>query len=110
MQFKDYQRYRWFFSSTNKLVVGGKNASLGEMYNNLVSKGVNIPNGFAITADAYFYFLKVTGLARKIENELKGLDIHNLKMLQVKGKAVREMILASTLPENLQKEITSPYR
>ena len=90
--------------------VGGKNASLGELYNNLVEKGVNCANGFAITADAYFNFLKKTGLDKKIENNLKNLDVRNLKILQEKGKLVREMILASTLPEDLQKEISSAYK
>ncbi len=91
-------------------VVGGKNASLGEMYNNLVEKGVNIPNGFTVTAGAYFHFLEKTGLDKKIEQALSGLDIHNLKMLQEKGREVREAILAATLPEELQKEIGSAYR
>ena len=91
-------------------VVGGKNASLGELYNNLVQKGVNCANGFAITADAYFYFLKKTGLDKKVEETLKNLDIHNLKMLQEKGKAVREIILKAILPEDLQNEIRISYK
>jgi len=91
-------------------IVGGKNASLGEMYNNLISKGVNIPNGFAVTADAYFYFLRETELDKKIESILKNLDVHDLRMLQEKGKLVREMILQSTLPQNLQNEIAASYK
>lgn len=91
-------------------VVGGKNASLGEMYNNLVSKGINIPNGFAVTADAYFYFLRKTSLDKEIQLVLKDLDIHNLKMLQERGKSVREMILQSELPEDLQDDIRASYK
>jgi pyruvate,water dikinase len=90
-------------------LVGGKNASLGEMYQNLTSKGVNVPNGFATTAGAYFYFLKKTGLDKKIEEVLKDLDVHNLKSLQQKGKKVRNLILGATLPQELQKDIISAY-
>src|SRR3990167_4773706 len=64
----------WFNEIRNRDVsrVGGKNASLGEMYQMLRSKGVAIPNGFAVTADAFFYFLKSAGLDR----ELKKLTTH----------------------------------
>ncbi|MBM3206042.1 MAG: phosphoenolpyruvate synthase [Candidatus Staskawiczbacteria bacterium] len=91
-------------------VVGGKNASLGELYNNLIPKGVNCANGFAITADAYFAFLKETGLDKQIDGILKNLDVHNLKMLQAKGREAREAILAATFPEDLQKEIGFFYK
>jgi pyruvate,water dikinase len=66
--------------------VGGKNASLGEMYNNLLSKGVNLANGFATTAEAYFDFLQKTGLGPQIEAILKDLDVHDLRALQERGK------------------------
>ena len=55
-------------------LVGGKNASLGEMYQNLESKGIKVPNGFAITAYAYRYFLKYAGIEDEIKKVLKGLD------------------------------------
>ncbi len=90
-------------------VVGGKNASLGEMINNLVPKGVNIPDGFATTADAFFSFLKETGLDAKIQQTLKELDTSNIKALQAAGKTVREIILNSVLPDHLQKEIVLAY-
>lgn len=90
--------------------VGGKNASLGEMTNALISKGVNIPFGFATTAEAYFNFLAVTGLDKKIEEVLKDLDIHNLRQLAVKGKEVRELILGSQLPEAFGQEIILAYK
>ncbi len=90
-------------------LVGGKNASLGEMYNNLVSKGLNVPNGFATTSPAYFYFLKNNQLTEKIEGILKDLDVSDLKSLGFKGKKVRDLILSAQLPEDLKKDIISAY-
>ena len=90
-------------------IVGGKNASLGEMYNNLVSLGVNIPNGFATTSEAYFYFLDQSGLTQQIDEILKNINVHNLKALQEKGKKVRELIISATLPQDLQNDIVSAY-
>lgn len=90
--------------------VGGKNASLGEMYNNLVSKGVNVPNGFATTSDAYFNFLKETGLAKQIEDILHNVNVHDLKSLQEKGKNVRQLILEANLPEELEQDIAVAYK
>ena len=89
--------------------VGGKNAALGEMYSNLVPFGVNIPDGFALTADAYRHFFKKTGLDEKIKKILSDLDTRNIKNLQVRGKKVREEILKSILPQDLQDAITKAY-
>jgi len=91
-------------------LVGGKNASLGEMINNLLQKGVNIPDGFATTAPAFFAFLKETELDKKIEEILKDLDTHNIKNLQIAGKTIRDLILQATLPEQLQKDIAKAYK
>ena len=66
--------------------VGGKNASLGEMYVDLLKKGLRIPNGFATTADAYRYFLDSAGLKNKIRKILRGLDTHNEDNLGLKEK------------------------
>ena len=90
--------------------VGGKNASLGEMTKAVVSKGVNVPFGFATTAEAYFYFLSTTGLDKKIEETLKDLDIHDLKQLSLKGKQARDLILNSKLPDDLEKDILISYK
>ncbi len=90
--------------------VGGKNASLGEMIQKLAPKGINIPDGFATTAEAYFDFLASTGLDKKIDTILKGLDVHNLKQLAKKGKQVRELILSARLPGYLSQEITAAYK
>ncbi|MDO8486425.1 MAG: phosphoenolpyruvate synthase, partial [Candidatus Staskawiczbacteria bacterium] len=91
-------------------LVGGKNASLGEMINNLISLGVNIPNGFATTSDAYFNFLDTVGLTEKINAILKDINVHDIKILQEKGKAVRSLILNSKLPEDLQRDIVLSYK
>ena len=90
--------------------VGGKNASLGEMFNALVPKGVNIPGGFAITAEAYQHFLKEAGLFDRMTEVLKTLDTKNIKNLQARGKKIREMIVAAELPKDLKEDIAKAYR
>ncbi len=90
--------------------VGGKNASLGEMTKAVVSKGVNVPYGFATTAEAYFYFLSTNGLDKKIEETLKDLDFHDLKQLAIKGKEARDLIINSKLPDELEKDILIAYK
>ena len=91
-------------------LVGGKNASLGEMYRNLTGKGVNVPNGFAVTATAYRYFLKKAKIEEKIKEILSDLDTHDLRNLTERGRKVRELILDSELPEELEEEIRAAYR
>lgn len=102
----------WFkdLSSDDVGLVGGKNASLGEMYNTLVPQGVNVPNGFAITAGAYRKFMKDSGLLETIRKELAGLDANNIKKLQAAGKKVRGEILKCRLPADLTQEILVAYR
>jgi len=91
-------------------LVGGKNAALGEMYQNLTPLGINVPNGFTITATAYRHFLKQSGLEEKIKEALTGLNTRNIKNLQKCGRTVRELILKSELPANLQNDIASAYK
>lgn len=91
-------------------LVGGKNASLGEMYRNLSKEKVNIPNGFAVTAHAYFYLLDHAGIKDDLKKILKGLDTHNIKDLQDKGRRVRELIRNAEFPEELTKAITKAYK
>ena len=102
----------WFRDLTINDVplVGGKNASLGEMYRTLTKKGVNIPNGFAVTAYAYKYFLKKAKIQNKIRQILSDLDTHNLRNLAEKGRNVRKTILEAELPEELQNVITRAYK
>ncbi len=90
--------------------VGGKNAALGEMYSNLTPLGVNIPDGFAITADAYRYFFKKTGLDERIKEILSDLNTKDIRNLQIRGKKVRETILKAELPLDLSKAIAEAYK
>ncbi len=91
-------------------LVGGKNASLGEMYQDLTSKGVRIPNGFAVTAYAYRYFLEKTGLKKKIKEILSDLNTKDTRNLSEHGKKVREAILKADLPLEIEKEIITHYK
>ena len=111
MSLKSKKFILWFKEISHRDVpfVGGKNASLGEMYNSLSKKGVNIPDGFATTSFAFWHFMKKTGLKEKIEEILKDLDVSDIKNLQEKGKKVRDLILKSEIPEDLEKEILKNY-
>jgi pyruvate,water dikinase len=102
---------RWYKDITIKDVptVGGKNASLGEMYQYLTPLGINIPNGFAITGDAYYYFLDKGQIRKPIEELLKHLNPQNIKELQRVGKEIRKLIMKTPLPEDLAQEIVSAY-
>ncbi len=102
----------WFKELSNDDVglVGGKNASLGEMYRTLTSKGVRIPNGFAITASAYRLFMKESKTDRRIRTILKDLNTKNLRNLQAHGKAVRAAIMEAHLPVKLETIIRASYR
>jgi len=101
----------WFDEISIKDVplVGGKNGSLGEMYRYLTPKGINIPKGFAITAQAYFYFLEKNGIKNTISDLLKKIDPKDIKNLQKISKQIRELILKTPLPEDLEKEIIAAY-
>lgn len=90
--------------------VGGKNASLGEMYGALSRQGLRIPNGFATTAEAYNYFLDSAGLKAKIKKELRGLDTHDVKDLMKRGQAVRDLIMSVPFPKDLAAEIATAYK
>ena len=103
---------RFFNELTIKDVpqVGGKNASLGEMYGHLVKKGIKIPNGFATTAQAYNYFLDSTGLKKKIKDILKGLDTGNMRDLAHRGAEIRKLIIATEMPRDFSQAILEAYR
>jgi len=90
--------------------VGGKNASLGEMYQKLTKQGVNIPNGFATTAEGYRFFFEKTGLKKQIHAILDGLDTHKVVDLDNRAKKVRAAIIAAKYPDVLKKEIIIAYR
>ena len=90
-------------------LVGGKNASLGEMYNQLSSEGVQVPNGFATTSEAFWLFLKENELEEKLDQQMKDLDHENYSNLSEKGKKARELIMKAALPEVLSKAILAAY-
>jgi len=91
-------------------LVGGKNASLGEMYQKLTPQGVRVPAGFAITAYAYRYLLKKAGIEQQIRKILRGLDTNNMKDLAARGAAVRQAIMEAKFPPELEKAIVLEYR
>jgi pyruvate,water dikinase len=103
---------KWFADITIEDVplVGGKNASLGEMVRELAGKGVKVPNGFAITADAYRHFIREAGIDERIRATLSDLDTHDMANLSERGQAVRQAILNATLPADLQTVIGYAYR
>jgi pyruvate,water dikinase len=90
-------------------MVGGKNASLGELYRQLSGAGVRVPNGFAITADGYRYFMQGAGLAAQVKGLLSGLEVTNLAVLAERGLAIRHAITAAEIPADLQDAIVAAY-
>ncbi len=90
--------------------VGGKNASLGEMYHNLAPKGVHLPNGVATTSDSYFYFLDNANIRNRITEILEGLDVTDVDELKIRGAMIRKTILNAPFPEDFEDEIRRGYR
>ncbi|MEN6464653.1 MAG: phosphoenolpyruvate synthase [Syntrophaceae bacterium] len=90
--------------------VGGKNSSLGEMIRELTSKGVRIPDGYAVTAAAYRYLLESAGITSQIQTILSDLDTHDMKNLSERGKKIRSLIYSAELPKDLRTEIIAAYK
>ena len=90
-------------------VVGGKNASLGEMISQIPT-GVRIPNGFATTSHAFRIFLQRDSLDARIESALKNLDSDNISQLSSTGAMIRQWIIEQSLPESLEKEIRLAFQ
>jgi pyruvate,water dikinase len=90
--------------------VGGKNASLGEMIGSLTKLGVQVPGGFATTADAYREFLKQGGLDARIRAELAGLDVDDVTKLAATGAKIRGWILATPFPAEIEKAVLEEFR
>lgn len=90
-------------------LVGGKNASLGEMIQQLTPKGVSVPNGFATTAYAYRYFVKSAGLEAKLRELFSDLDVEDVNNLRQRGKKARALILETPFPEDLNNAIVTAY-
>ncbi|MEQ8466086.1 phosphoenolpyruvate synthase [Coleofasciculus sp. E1-EBD-02] len=90
-------------------LVGGKNASLGEMIRQLTAKGVRVPTGFATTAYAYRYFIKEAGLEERLRELFSDLDVEDMSNLRVRGKQARSLILNTPFPEDLRTAIAESY-
>ncbi len=90
-------------------IVGGKNASLGEMYRHLSSAGIRVPNGFATTSDAYRHYIRHNQLEQRIDNILSDLDTHDVQALMQVGRQIRSWILHGEMPDDLAGEIVSAY-
>ena len=102
---------RWFneIGINDVPLVGGKNASLGEMYRELATAGVKVPNGFAITAEAYRYFLRETGVDAQIRDVLRDLDTGDIENLRSRGTRVRHSIMSAEIPADLEQAIAQAY-
>lgn len=90
-------------------LVGGKNASLGEMIQQLTPKGVNVPTGFAVTAHAFRYFMQKAGLEQRLRQLLSDLDVENIDNLRERGRRARALILDTPFPTELETAITDAY-
>ncbi|WP_250123822.1 phosphoenolpyruvate synthase [Chroococcidiopsis sp. CCMEE 29] len=90
-------------------LVGGKNASLGEMIQQLAPRGVNVPNGFATTAYAYRYFIQAAGLEEKLRSLFSDLDIEDVNNLRQRGKQARSLLLNTPFPDELKEAIATAY-
>ena len=102
----------WFRDIKYKDVplVGGKNASLGEMYNQLSGEGINVPNGFVLSSRAYWYFLKENKLEKKLKGIFAKFNPKSIRSLQETGSRARKIILGGKLPEDLKEKIAESYR
>ncbi len=96
--------------NTDVELVGGKNASIGEMISSLAALGVSVPGGFATTAHAYRDFLAQGGLEQRIRDVLAALDVDNIAALAAAGAQIRGWMLAKPLPERLRRELLDAWR
>ena len=103
---------KWFeeLKISDVPLVGGKNASLGEMISNLGEKGVNVPSGFAVTAYAYKYMIEEAGIDSKIKEILSDLDTHDVHNLAERGQKIRDLIKKTPIPKELEEDIRKHYR
>jgi pyruvate,water dikinase len=111
MEMKKTEHILWFkdIRLSDVPVVGGKNASLGEMIHHLTDLGIKVPDGFAVTAEGYRFFLRETGLEEKIRDLLEELDTSEMKNLAKIGSEIRGLIRHAELPESLEKKIHAAY-
>jgi pyruvate,water dikinase len=102
----------WFkdISAKDVPLVGGKNASLGEMYGKLSKKGIRVPNGFTLTASAYRHYLEVNKIDKKLKEIFQSLNLRDLESLKKTGLEARKLILRAEFPEDLKREILKAYQ
>ena len=105
-----YIRFFEEFGIEDVPLVGGKNASLGEMFQKLSGQGIRVPHGFAITAEAYKHMLDSAGAWDPLHAELDDLDPDDVTALARKGKRAREIVYGAELPDDLAAEIVAAYR
>ncbi|OGZ27683.1 MAG: phosphoenolpyruvate synthase [Candidatus Nealsonbacteria bacterium RIFOXYB1_FULL_40_15] len=110
--FKKLKHILWYreINKSDGLLVGGKNASLGEMYCNLKGKGVNLPDGFALTSRAFWYFLRENQIDVKIKDLFGKFKKDDINSLTETGRAVRKLIMDSEIPKDLEKKILKSYK
>jgi pyruvate,water dikinase len=108
---QDAEYIRWFedIKIEDVPLVGGKNASLGEMYRELIPKGVKIPDGFTVTAEGYWHVLKSAGILDGLRDAVAGLDKSDVFDLAKRGKRARDLIIGAGIPEDLWAEIKNSY-
>ena len=105
-----YVRFFDTFGIDDVPSVGGKNASLGEMYRELSPKGVRVPNGFAITAEAYRTMLDASGATAALHQALDGLDPSDVDDLARRARKAREVVYGAGVPAEVEAEILAGYR
>lgn len=91
-------------------IVGGKNASLGEMIGNLGARGIRVPDGFVITVHAFVQYLEHNDLKERISLQLKELDPSDIISLRKRGSIIRSMVADGTFPDDLKEEIIQRYK
>ncbi len=108
---RDKKNILWFREISLKDIplVGGKNASLGEMFSQLTKKGVNVPNGFALTTNFYWEFLKANGLDKKLKEIFKRFNPKSIKSVQETGKKCREAVARGKFSDHLKQEVLKAY-
>jgi pyruvate,water dikinase len=110
MNMPKYVRFFEEFGIEDVPLVGGKNASLGEMYRKLSGQGVRVPNGFATTADAYWRMLEAAGAAQSLRATLDGLNPSDVADLARRSKQAREIVYGAGLPDDVATEVLAGYR
>src|SRR3954471_877453 len=108
-----YMRFvRWFseVGLSDVDLVGGKNASLGEMIRELAPLGIRVPDGFAITAEGYQHFIAEAGLGDRIRALLSWIGKGDVQALRARSAEIRKLIVEAELPEEIAGEAVAAYQ